>query len=391
MKYKAIKEIALKTALGYLEKDPEKNMPKLMNWVDKLAGTGPDSFESQRAAVRAVVEDPANNMHQLILNLFNDVDRDQLKTFFTNFILNANILGWPIEEEYRRKYNCNIPWVILLDPTSACNLHCTGCWAAEYGNKLNLSFEEIDSIITQGKEMGVYFYIYTGGEPLVRKEDLIKICRKHNDCVFLSFTNGTLIDEAFADQMLEVGNFVPAISIEGFEEKTRQENFSQKCLYDVAEALKRYVPGFENAYLSAISGFLGVRESRRVLGDYKVTMDDFMAARDFEDSIGRGAMPAGYHTADGVTMIVYNLEPGKSMTIPYRCMVAKGKENLLVAGRCASYEIEVANCIRCMPQCMAMGEAAGTAAALAVKHSVTARRIDVGELQKILKDNGGIL
>ena len=145
------------------------------------------------------------------------------------------------------------------------------------------------------------------------------------------------------------------------------------------------------AYLSAISGFLGVRESRRVLGDYKVTMDDFMAARDFEDSIGRGAMPAGYHTADGVTMIVYNLEPGKSMTIPYRCMVAKGKENLLVAGRCASYEIEVANCIRCMPQCMAMGEAAGTAAALAVKHSVTARRIDVGELQKILKDNGGIL
>ena len=220
MKYKAIKEIALKTALGYLEKDPEKNMPKLMNWVDKLAGTGPDSFESQRAAVRAVVENPANNMHQLILNLFNDVDRDQLKTFFTNFILNANILGWPIEEEYRKKYNCNIPWVILLDPTSACNLHCTGCWAAEYGNKLNLSFEEIDSIITQGKEMGVYFYIYTGGEPLVRKDDLIRICEKHNDCVFLSFTNGTLIDEAFADQMLEVGNFVPAISIEGFEEAT---------------------------------------------------------------------------------------------------------------------------------------------------------------------------
>ena len=130
MKYKAIKEIALKTALGYLEKDPEKNMPKLMNWVDKLAGTGPDSFESQRAAVRAVVEDPTNKMHQLILNLFNDVDRDQQKTFFTNFILNANILGWPIEEEYRKKYNCNIPWVILLDPTSACNLHCTGCWAA---------------------------------------------------------------------------------------------------------------------------------------------------------------------------------------------------------------------------------------------------------------------
>ena len=59
---------------------------------------------------------------------------------------------------YKRQ---NIPWAILLDPTSACNLHCTGCWAAEYGNKLNLTFDEIDSIIMQGKEMGIYMYIYT--------------------------------------------------------------------------------------------------------------------------------------------------------------------------------------------------------------------------------------
>jgi MoaA/NifB/PqqE/SkfB family radical SAM enzyme len=107
-----------------------------------------------------------------------------------------------------------------MDPTSACNLHCTGCWAAEYGNRLNLSFDEIDSIITQGKEMGVYFYIYTGGEPLVRKNDLISICRKHNDCVFLCFTNSTLIDEEFANEMLDVKNFIPAISVEGFEKST---------------------------------------------------------------------------------------------------------------------------------------------------------------------------
>ncbi|MGN0715278.1 MAG: radical SAM protein, partial [Anaerovoracaceae bacterium] len=85
---------------------------------------------------------------------------------------------------------------------------------------LNLTFEEIDDIIRQGKELGVYFYIYTGGEPLVRKDDLIRLCEKHSDCVFLSFTNGTLIDEAFADEMLRVGNFVPAISLEGFEEAT---------------------------------------------------------------------------------------------------------------------------------------------------------------------------
>ena len=72
----------------------------------------------------------------------------------------------------------------------------------------------------QGKELGVYFYIYTGGEPLVRKKDPIALCRKHHDCQFLTFTNGTLIDEEFADQMLDVKNLVPAISVEGFEEAT---------------------------------------------------------------------------------------------------------------------------------------------------------------------------
>lgn len=61
-----------------------------------------------------------------------------------------------------QKYNCNIPWAVLLDPTSACNLHCTGCWAAEYGHQLNLSLDDIDSIIRQGKELGTYMYIYTG-------------------------------------------------------------------------------------------------------------------------------------------------------------------------------------------------------------------------------------
>ena len=149
-----------------------------------------------------------------------ETDEDVLKTIVVNFFINANLIGWPQQEKMREKYGCNIPWAILLDPTSACNLHCTGCWAAEYGNKLNLTFEEIDDIIRQGKELGVYMYIYTGGEPLVRKKDLIRLCEKHDDCVFLSFTNATLIDEAFADEMLRVKNFVPAISLEGFEAAT---------------------------------------------------------------------------------------------------------------------------------------------------------------------------
>ncbi len=212
-----LQKFGIEQAVNYLYKDPEKNLRTIMDWADKFAA---GEFVSQRAAIREAIEDPSHPYHEFILHIISEIDPKVMKTLVTNFFINANLIGWPKQEENRRKYNCNIPWAILLDPTSACNLHCTGCWAAEYGNKLNLTFDEIDSIITQGKELGVYMYIYTGGEPLVRKADLIKLCEKHDDCVFLAFTNGTLIDGKFADDMLRVGNFIPAISLEGDEADT---------------------------------------------------------------------------------------------------------------------------------------------------------------------------
>jgi MoaA/NifB/PqqE/SkfB family radical SAM enzyme len=250
-----LKKTVLCTAFDYLERDPEKNIHKLMSWVDTLAGDGPDSLPTQRAAVRRVLADPENNMYQLIMNILNETDNDVLKATFENFFVNANIIGWPEQEKMREKYGCNIPWAILLDPTSACNLHCTGCWAAEYGNKLNLSFDEIDSIITQGKQLGVYLYIYTGGEPLVRKKDVIALCEKHSDCQFLSFTNATLIDEAFADEMLRVKNFIPAISLEGFETATdgrRGDGVYQKVIRAMELLKERRLPfGVSACYTSA--------------------------------------------------------------------------------------------------------------------------------------------
>ena len=251
---KTLGKLGLKTAYGYIEKDPEHNLPKLMEWVDRLAGDGPNSFLVQRDAFRTVINDPDNNMHQLLMNIFREVDNDVLKATFENFLLNANIVGWPIQEEMRSKYNCNIPWAILLDPTSACNLHCTGCWAAEYGNKLNLSLNEIDSIIQQGKELGVYMYIYTGGEPMVRSKDIIALCQKHSDCQFLAFTNATLIDEAFADDMLRVKNFIPAISLEGFEMATdgrRGNGVYQKVLRTMSILRQKRLPfGISACYTS---------------------------------------------------------------------------------------------------------------------------------------------
>ncbi|HBC27549.1 MAG TPA: radical SAM protein, partial [Ruminococcaceae bacterium] len=142
-----IKEFGFNQAVNYLEKDPETNIKKLQGLVDRVIPK--EEFDVQREAIRNAIE-RKDNWYQLIMKLY-ELDPATRVAFFRNFILNENIFGWPEQEKNREKYGCNIPWTILLDPTSACNLHCTGCWAAEYGHKLNLSYEDIDSIIEQGK------------------------------------------------------------------------------------------------------------------------------------------------------------------------------------------------------------------------------------------------
>ncbi len=246
-----IKKFGLEKVFDYMYKDPEKNLRKLLSFAEKHAGK---MYPNQLAQFRDLVDNPENPYHSFVWHILRDVDPEVVKTVLVNFFINQNMIGWPIQQELKKKYNCNIPWAILLDPTSACNLHCTGCWAAEYGNKLNLSFDEIDDIICQGKKLGVYMYIYTGGEPLVRKADIIRLCEKHDDCIFLCFTNGTLIDEQFAKDMLRVGNFVPAISLEGFEEPTdsrRGEGVYQKVIHamDLLRE-KKLVYGISSCYTS---------------------------------------------------------------------------------------------------------------------------------------------
>lgn len=248
----SLKKFGLEQAFNYMHKNPEKNFIKIMDWADKFAG---NEFGPQRKMIREAITDVSHPYHSFVMRLLTDLDPELMKTVAVNFFINASMAGWKKQEECREKYKCNIPWTILLDPTSACNLHCTGCWAAEYGNKLNLTYDEIDNIIKQGKELGIYMYIYTGGEPLVRKDDIIKLCEKHSDCIFLCFTNSTLIDEKFADDMLRVKNFVPAISLEGFEDATdlrRGEGVYNKVI-NAIEILRRkkLLFGISACYTSA--------------------------------------------------------------------------------------------------------------------------------------------
>lgn len=207
---------AIDVALKDVRKNREEGIVKLVDLMEKYMSD--EKMDVNYDTVRNMIRDKDCTLNKYMNRIIDEIDPHVLKTTALNLGYEAFFYGTKTIRKMREVHQCNVPWLILMDPTSACNLHCTGCWAAEYGNRLNLTFEEMDNVITQGKELGIYFYMFTGGEPLVRKADIIKLCEKHNDCAFLAYTNGTLVDEAFCEQMQKIGNLYLAISLEGFAE-----------------------------------------------------------------------------------------------------------------------------------------------------------------------------
>ena len=208
-------EVAVDAAMNHVSKDREKAMIQFIDLMQKVLGNTwkPEAFDK----LRGIYENPDSKWNKFTNDLFDSVDLGQLKSAALNLGYEAGFRGYKTTQENSKKYGCNIPWILLFDPTSACNLHCTGCWAAEYGHQMNLSYEDMDRIVTQAEELGIHAFLMTGGEPTVRMNDIWKLCEKHNHSFFSEFTNGTLIDDKFCENMLRLGNFTVNISVEGFQ------------------------------------------------------------------------------------------------------------------------------------------------------------------------------
>lgn len=226
--------------VNYVYKNPKKNIPKVLK-IGK-AITGNLFPETTWTAPLDVITNPQNTWNDYVYRIIEETDKELLTNMLLTFAIDAGYIGTSTLRENRDKLKCNIPWIILMDPTSACNLKCKGCWAAEYGHHSNLTLDEMRKIVTEAKALGTHFFMFTGGEPLVRKKDILTITNENKDCIFLAFTNGTLVDDEFCEELKKSGNFALALSIEGTEETTdfrRGEGVYQKVV-DAMALLKKH-------------------------------------------------------------------------------------------------------------------------------------------------------
>ncbi len=183
---------------------------------------------------------------------------------------------------------------------------------------------------------------------------------------------------------------LPGFDATSTEDLSLAQAEATRQVFRKLELLRRHVPGCEEAVLLSIAPQLGLRDSRCIEGDYRLTEEDVLGSRKFDDGIANGAHPIDLHTASvrfgGRELIT--MRCSEWYQIPYRCLLPRGIEGLLVAGRPISATFTAQGSVRVMATCMAMGQAAGTAAALAHASATTPRSLDPAALRRTLREQG---
>jgi MoaA/NifB/PqqE/SkfB family radical SAM enzyme len=208
-------EKVIQQILSYLEGNPDQNIPRLFKVIEPLT---PDSFQRKRTRDMRLTYETNPVYKAYFSSIFNDVDRNMRNRIICNFLISM-INTKARREQITTRDGIMLPYAVLVDPTSACNLKCIGCWAGAYAKHDEIEPELFDRILNEAKDLGISTIALSGGEPFVYPH-LLDMVARHNDLNFMAYTNGTRIDDAVADRLKELGNFVPAISLEGWEKET---------------------------------------------------------------------------------------------------------------------------------------------------------------------------
>jgi len=204
------------------------------------------------------------------------------------------------------------------------------------------------------------------------REDVLFFDTMQPDVIHFNTTRIVMKDATDAEQLTQA------------ELEVREQCWEMFCF------LKKYIPGFENSYFQVSAPQIGVRESRRIVGRYVLTQEDVLGGRKFEDSVCYCAYDVDIHNPAGTGTVIKSLAEGDYYGIPYRCLLPVNVDNLLVAGRPISSTHEAHSSLRVMPTCTALGQAAGTAAAMAIKEGIWPSQLDVQKLIMQLKADGAL-
>ena len=219
-----------------------------------------------------------SGLARILLHVGRHVNGRSKRRLIENLFFKWIVEGGRVRTAHRA-HGMWAPFFVAISPTMRCNLKCTGCYAGLYCKDGELAEAELDRLLLECKAMGAYFVVLSGGEPFLLKESLLRLFRKHQDMFFLVFTNGVLIDERTADELAEVGNVAPAVSVEGHREHTdarRGSGVYEKVLASMAR-------------LRARGGMFGISVTYTRDNVELVTGDDFV--RFFSD---RGAVFGWY-------------------------------------------------------------------------------------------------
>jgi MoaA/NifB/PqqE/SkfB family radical SAM enzyme len=240
----AVKQVS-KQILPLVDNLSDENLERLLRLSGKLAPTE-ETRNFSSLMVRLLHE--GHPSITLVKRMIKQTKPQVRKKIINNLLINEYMVGSQ-KREQRRKQGLAGPEAFLISPTMRCNLACPGCYAAKYSRKDDLEFEVIDRVISEGKELGIYWITILGGEPFVHR-DMWKIYQKHSDIFFQVFTNGTLIDKEVAKKLAKLGNVLVNISLEGFQPETdarRGKGIFLKIMYSMDNLREAGVPfGFSS-------------------------------------------------------------------------------------------------------------------------------------------------
>jgi MoaA/NifB/PqqE/SkfB family radical SAM enzyme len=204
-----------------------------------------EAYSAVQAVIESLREGEGSQAGRMFRRVMTELSPHCLQRLANALFVNGLLRSAVLRRDFAAEHGYYPPFTLLISPTMQCNLKCVGCYSGKYVRESGLSKELLDRILGEAREMGILFIVFSGGEPLTRKDDLFDLIRKYNDMYFMFYTNGTLITDCLADQLHDMGNAGAVISLEGFEEVTdarRGKGTYQKVMRAMERLKERGVP-----------------------------------------------------------------------------------------------------------------------------------------------------